>query len=72
MRKIEEIANPNSCLRKAKENEMLFVLLARDKAAPRVIRYWAAERVRLGLNKIDDKQIVEAFECATIMEKENS
>ena len=57
---------------KAKDDEMTFVLLARDIAAPSTIRYWASERIRTGKNKPEDAQIVEAFECATFMEKQRS
>jgi hypothetical protein len=49
---------------------MIFVLLARDTAAPATIRFWATERVRLKKNRPDDPQIVEALECARIMEAE--
>lgn len=41
MIKAEELANPESCINKALDNEMVFVLLERDKCAPEAIRYWA-------------------------------
>lgn len=49
---------------RAREDEMTFVLLARDVAAPATIRFWMAERIRLGKNKPGDAQIVEAETCA--------
>jgi hypothetical protein len=49
---------------------MLFVLLARDAAAPIAIRAWVDERLRLGLNTDADFQIHEALNCAAIMERQ--
>lgn len=72
MRKLDELSNPLSCLNKAKDWEMLFVLLARDKAAPAAIRTWVLERIRLGLNKPLDIKILKAEECAAIMEQEQN
>ena len=46
---------------------MLFVLLARDEAAPAAIQAWINARVSLGLNKPGDPQLVEAGRCAEIM-----
>jgi len=68
MIKTEEIANPTSCLNKAKPEEMLFVLLGRDPAAPVAIREWCKERVRLGKNKWTDPQIEDAIYCAVQMQ----
>jgi hypothetical protein len=56
------------CYANAKDDEPMFVLLARDKAAPNTIRYWCHERVILGKNKADDPQIIEAQACAMQME----
>lgn len=50
MRKKEELSNPNSCMNRARESEMTFVLLGRDAAAPVAIRAWVRERLRLGKN----------------------
>jgi hypothetical protein len=61
MRKSKELADPNSCLNKAGEDEMLFVLLGRDKAAPAAVHAWVLERLRLGLNTLEDPKIVEAM-----------
>jgi len=68
VRKTEEIAFQGSCFNKAKDDERLFVLLARDAAAPVAIRAWVAERLRLGKNREGDPQIVEALACAKLME----
>lgn len=68
MMKARELADPTSCLNKARDNEILFVLLGRDVAAPAAIRAWAAERIRLGKNHPGDEQIEEALACAMSME----
>jgi hypothetical protein len=68
MIKANELSLPNSCLNRAEEGEMVFVLLARDVAAPMAIRAWIANRIRLGKNKAEDSQIREAEECARTME----
>lgn len=72
MIKKDEIEHPESCLSKARDDERLFVLLARDPAAPVAIRAWITERLRLGKNTASDEQIREAFECATLMELERA
>lgn len=71
MLKRDEMTDPNSCLSKARRDEMLFVLQERDLAAPVAIRAWIAERIRLGKNQPDDAQIAEAERCAKIMEFAN-
>lgn len=68
MIKSEELLNPDSCLSRAHQTELIFVLLARDLAAPVAIRAWAAERIRIGKNKETDPQIVGALNCAARME----
>ena len=70
MIKSEELSNPQSCMSRAREDEMTFVLLGRDAAAPVAIRAWIAERLRLGKNTIYDPQIYEAIECAERMERQ--
>lgn len=72
MTKRDVIDNPESCFNTAHKQEELFVLLARDPAAPVAIRAWIAERLRLGKNRPGDEQIREAFECATRMELQRS
>jgi hypothetical protein len=58
------------CMAKAKDDEMTFVLLARDPAAPSAIRHWCQERIRTGKNSRSDAKIVEALDCAEIMESQ--
>lgn len=70
MIKKNELEDPGSCLNKARLDERVFVLLARDKAAPSTIRFWVKERIRLKKNNRKDHQIVEALECALKMEVE--
>lgn len=70
MRKRDELTNPNGCMFRAADDEMTFVLLGRDVAAPTTIRAWVAERIRLGKNLASDSQIQEALDCASTMEIE--
>ncbi len=72
MIKRDEIEDTESCFNKAQDGERLFVLLARDPAAPVAIRAWIAERIRQGKNTPGDDQIREAYECANLMELERS
>ncbi|HYE78282.1 MAG TPA: hypothetical protein VEI97_09865 [bacterium] len=60
MRKRDELTNPNSCMSRARDDEWLFVLLARDDAAPETVLFWIERRIARGKNKPDDPQIVEA------------
>lgn len=61
MTKIQELAIHDSCWNKAKHDEPIFVLLARDAASPVAILQWIEERVNTGKNRRSDKQIVEAL-----------
>ena len=72
MVKLEELSNPKSCMSRAADHEMTFVLLARDAAAPAAIRAWVNERIRLGKNAADDEQILEALHCANFMEQQRA
>jgi hypothetical protein len=67
VKKREELADSKSCLNKAYDDEMLFILLGRDIAAPAAIMAWIEERIRLGKNKRSDPQIIEARKCARDM-----
>lgn len=68
MKKRDELSDPNSCMGRAGDDELTFVLLARDAAAPAAIRAWIVERVRLGKNRPDDDQLLDAEQCARAME----
>jgi len=70
MLKRDELNHPESCLTKARDGEMLFVLLARDVAAPSTIRHWIAQRIASGKNRPGDDQLVEAEQCACEMERQ--
>lgn len=70
MRKRDELSKAHTCMGHAHPEEMTFVLLGRDAAAPVAIRAWVAERLRLGKNTENDEQIVEALAYAQIMEAE--
>jgi hypothetical protein len=70
MLKSEELTNPSSCMNRAGDQEMTFVLLARDICAPEVIRFWCQCRVENGKNLPSDKQILEALDCAKTMEEQ--
>lgn len=41
MIKRDELANPNSCINRADDDEPVFVLRAHDPAAPEIVREWA-------------------------------
>jgi hypothetical protein len=70
MRKQFELNEPNSCLNRAANNEMLFVLRSHDVCAPFAIREWCKERILRGKNQPDDSTIKEAMAAADIMERE--
>ena len=72
MRKREELSEPGSCLAKAEPDELIFVLLGRDAAAPEAIRAWAKARVDLGKNAPRDRQILDALKIASLMEHERA
>lgn len=43
MRKIDEIEQPTSCLNRARAEEPLFVLRAKDPLAAETVRTWASQ-----------------------------
>jgi len=59
MIKREEIANPDSCLNRAENDEPIFVLRAHDKTSPSVIRAWANGYVfeKGGLSKMNPREL---------------
>lgn len=69
MIKALEKADGNSCLNKAREDELIFVLLERDPAASFAIRQWAEQRVRIGKNTPGDYQLREALKLADAMDE---
>lgn len=70
MRASQEITDQGSCMNRALPEEMTFVLLGRDPAAPAAIQAWIDERVRLGKNGAIDHQLIHAESCAQVMELE--
>jgi hypothetical protein len=72
MRKKKELSEPGTCMDRAHPEEMTFVLVGRDPAAPATIRAWAEERIRLGKNERGDLQITEALNAANIMTDEGN
>lgn len=69
MRKRDELTDPNSCMSRADINEMVFVLITRDEDAPDTIRDWIKRKIKRGKNP-DDPKLLNAEECARIMEAE--
>lgn len=69
MLKSEEINNPNSCWNKAKDDEIVFILLERDLAIVSTIIEWAIHRITLGKNSPGDEQIKEAYELIETIKK---
>lgn len=70
MRKRDELNDPTSCLSRARDDEMVFVLLARDADAPGTIRDWIRRRIVRGKNRPGDPLMVDAEEVARTMEAE--
>lgn len=56
----------SDCLRKADDNEPIFVLRAQDRVAPAAIRYWASLALQSGLPA---EKYHEALAAAEEMEK---
>ena len=72
MTKAEELSNLKSCLNRARLDEVIFVLIGRDAAAPDTIRFWTQKRISLGKNNVNDPQIKEALDCANKIESKLS
>ncbi len=72
MRKRQELTDPTSCMSRAREDEMTFVLLGRDRAAPIAVRAWIKERIRSGKNNWDDPQMIEARQWIETVESEQA
>lgn len=64
MNKQGELSNPTSCLNKAKADEPLFVLRAKDPYAPMAVRHWAA----MAYGHHEPEKVKEALALADEME----
>ncbi len=71
MIKREELSDPRSCMSRARDDEMTFVLLGRDVTFAATVRFWVAERIRLGKNAPGPPQVQEALAAAARVEKEH-
>lgn len=69
MLKHEEMSDPTSCLNKAADDEIIFVVLEQDDAAPDTIRFWVNKRIELGKNKPSDRKMTSALELADLIEQ---
>ena len=69
MLKQMEKVDGQSCWNKAADDEMVFVLLGRDVAAPGAIREWCRLRCLHGKNAPGDSQIQRALRCADFIEE---
>lgn len=67
MRKIDEIEQPTSCLNKARAEEPLFVLRAKDPLAAGTVRAWANAAEISGQH--EPEKIAEARALADNMEQ---
>lgn len=65
MLKKDELNSPISCLNKAGPDEPLFVLRAKDRLAPAVVRHWAEISRWLGAH--EEEKTDEAFALANAM-----
>lgn len=67
MQKQFELSDPGSHLNRAHPDEPLFILMGRDPATAPTIHFWVRERLRLGLNGINDPQYLDALYIAEQM-----
>lgn len=65
MEKLKEINFDDSCLSKAKDNEMLFVLRGQDMTSPQVVLEW----IKVNFNHLPEDKLKEAFNCALKMKE---
>lgn len=66
MRKRDELADPESTLNRAAEEEPLFVIRAKDKLSASMVRQWAEAAAMTGAH--EPEKIQEARQLAEIME----
>jgi len=64
--KSEELKNPKSCINQSQDDEMVFVLCARDPSAPAAVREWAKQYQQRGGRP---EKVAEALQAATRMEE---
>lgn len=69
LNKKQQIENPNSCLNKARDDELIFVLLARDEAAQLAVAAWIEARIKSGKNKPGDAKIQSAWDWIAAVRK---
>jgi hypothetical protein len=63
MIKVDELLLKDSCLMKAENEEMLFVLRAQDISSPKIVLEWIKEN----FETCSEEKLREAFECALDM-----
>lgn len=68
MRKSLELSDATSCLNKAGDDELVFVLLSRDPAAVATVEFWIAKRIELGIDAPDSDKLKEAAQLAHQMQ----
>lgn len=66
MIKSEELTNPKSCINQSQDDEMVFVLCARDPSAPAAVREWARQYQARGGRP---EKVAEALQAAKRMEE---
>ncbi len=66
MRKRDELADPDSCLGRAEDDEPLFILRAKDGLSSTTVRAWADYAAKSGLH--EREKIDEARMCADTMD----
>jgi hypothetical protein len=66
MRKRDELADPESTLNRAADEEPLFVIRAKDKLSASMVRQWAEAAAMTGAH--EPEKIQEARQLAEIME----
>jgi hypothetical protein len=71
MIKSREISDAESCFSKALSDEMMFVLLARDRVAPITVYFWCVLRCLLFKNTWNDEQLKEARRSVRAMRYQN-
>lgn len=72
MLKWKELSDSKSCMSRARNDEMTFVLLGRDRIGALTVRLWCFLRVLFGKNRWKDPQISEALQCAKVMDHQRA